>query len=285
MKTINKILFPTDFSEVAKNAFRYCLRLADEYEANIQLLHVVYPEYQVMDVPVMAMQATEDKVEGAKVLLQSFVDVALLQAQAGQPLRHVPVIKSEVEVGDPITVISRIAKREEVDMIVMGTRGEHNTLDRLFGSVTTGVVERAHCSVWVIPEEANYDRIDIAAYATDLRDADPYHIWKASQLLDPFHPILHCVHVSSNGQNGHANMNDLEVFFATNAPTLQINFHQLRGSSVSETLEEFSDTHDVDVLVMYAPNHTFMERLFSPSETKRMALRTHIPLLLYKAES
>ncbi|MFN7117339.1 MAG: universal stress protein [Saprospiraceae bacterium] len=284
MKTINRILFPTDFSETAKNAFRYCLSVADAYEANIQLLHVVYPEYQVMDVPVMAMQATQDKVEAAKTLLQSFVDLALVQVQAGGPLRYVPAIKSDVEVGDPVSVITKIAQRDSADMIIMGTRGEHNALDRFFGSVTTGVVERAHCSVWVIPEQAIYNSIDIAAYATDLKDADPYHIWKASQLLDPFHPILHCVHVSSNGQNGQMNMNDIELFFATNAPALQINFHQLQGKSVTESLEEFTDTHDVDVLVMYAPHHTFLERLFSPSQTKQMTLRTHIPLLLYKAE-
>lgn len=287
MKTINRILFPTDFSEASKNAFRYCLSVADAYEANILLLHVVYPEYQVMDVPVMAMQATQDKVEAAKTLLQSSVDLALVQVQAaGGPLRHVPAIKSDVEVGDPVSVITNIAKVEAVDMIMMGTRGEHNALDRFFGSITTGVVERAHCPVWVVPEHAHYESIDIAAYATDLKNADPYHIWKASQLLDAFHPILHCVHVNGNGQNGQSNMNmnEIELFFATNAPALQINFHQLQGKSVTESLEEFSETHDVDVLVMYAPHHTFLERLFSPSHTKQMTLRTHIPLLLYKAE-
>lgn len=285
MKTINRILFPTDFSEASKNAFRYCMSIADAYEANIILLHVVYPEYQVMDVPVMAMQATQDKVEAAKSLLQSFIDLALVQVQATSgPLRHVPSIKSDVEVGDPVSVIAKIARVETADMIMMGTRGEHNAIDRFFGSITTGVVERAHCPVWVIPEKAQYESIDIAAYATDLKNADPYHIWKASQLLDPFHPILHCVHVSNNGQNGLMNMNDIELFFATNAPALQINFHQLQGKSVTESLEEFSEIHDVDVLVMYAPQHTFLERLFSPSHTKQMTLRTHIPLLLYKAE-
>jgi nucleotide-binding universal stress UspA family protein len=284
MKTINKILFPTDFSETANNAFRYCLRLADEYEASILILHVVYPEYQVMDVPVMAMQATQDKVEGARTLLQGFVDSGLVQMEVGDPLKNVPAIKSDVEVGEPVSVITKIARLEEVDMIVMGTRGEHNALEKFFGSITTGVIERTHCPVWIIPEEANYNRIDIAAYATDLKDADPYHIWKTSQLLDPFHPILHCIHVSNNGQTGQLDMNDIETFFATNAPTLQINFHQLAGKSIADSLEEFSDTHDVDVIVMYAPQHTFLERIFYPSQTKRMALNTRIPLLLYKKE-
>lgn len=284
MKTIRKILFPTDFSETANNAFRYCLRLADEYEASIVLLHVVYPEYQVMDVPVMAMQATQDKVEGARTLLQSFIDAALVEAVNDKPFKQIPTIRPDVEVGEPVSVITKIAKLEAADMIVMGTRGEHNALEKFFGSITTGVLEWAHCPVWVIPEEASYNSIDIATYATDLRDADPYHIWKASQLLDPFHPIMHCIHVSNNGQSGQMDLNDIETFFATNAPTLQINFHQLAGKSVAESLAEFSDTHDVDVIVMYAPHHTFLERIFYTSQTKRLALNSRIPLLFYKTQ-
>lgn len=284
MKTVRKILFPTDFSETARNAFRYAIQLADEYNVPIHLLHVVYPEYQVMDVPVMAMQATQDKVEAAKELLQSAVDMALLQVQAVHELKHIPVIKSQVEVGDAVSVISKMARVEGVDLIVMGTRGKHNQLDRVFGSITTGVMERAHCPVWIVPEEASFGKIDIAAYATDLKEADSYHIWKASQLLEPFHPILHCIHVSSNGHNGQMSMNDIELFFATNAPALQINFHQLQGKSISESLEAFSENHGVDVLVMHAPHHTLIERIFYPSQTKRMALNSKIPLLLYKTE-
>ena len=36
---MKKIVFPTDFSEVATNAFRYALELAKQYHAEIILLH------------------------------------------------------------------------------------------------------------------------------------------------------------------------------------------------------------------------------------------------------
>ncbi len=284
MRTVKKILFPIDFSETAKNAFRYCIRLADEYGASIHLLHVVSPALQMMDTPIIAADVTLDKIETAKELLQSFVDMSLLQVQGSHALHRIPPMQSHVEIGEAVSVITKTARFESADLIVMGTRNEHDTLERFFGSMTTGVLERAHCPVWVVPEEAQFDKLDIAAYATDLQEADAEHIWQASQLLEPFHPTVHCVHVSNNGHDNHINFQDIERFFASNAPALKIQFHQLEGKSVSDSLEAFSQANGVDVLIMYAPQHNLIERIFYPSETKRMALNTRIPLLLYKTE-
>ena len=283
MKAIQKILFPTDFSETAQNAFRYCLRVADEYEAEIELLHVIYPEYQPMDIPIMAAKAMQDQSETAKVVLQEFVDMCITQVQAEYQLKKAPQIHSEVMVGNPSSMINEIANRDNVDVIIMGTRQKHNAFDKTFGSVTTGVIGHADCSVWVIPGEAKFKDIDIIAYATDLNEADPYHIWKATMLLDTFHPILHCVHVG-NGEDKALKMSDLELFFAQQTPALQINFHTIKGNSVLDKLAEFTETYDVNVLIMYAPHHNFWERIFLQSTTRNMALRSKIPVLFYKSE-
>lgn len=39
MQTINQILVPTDFSEVAANSYQYALRLASELSASVHVLH------------------------------------------------------------------------------------------------------------------------------------------------------------------------------------------------------------------------------------------------------
>ena len=284
MNSIKKILFPTDFSETAQNAFRYCLRVADHYEASIELLHVVYPEYQTMDIPIMAMKATNDKIEAARLVMQTFVDHALMQVQVAEALQHVPVVHPEVLIGDPINIIADTAKRNHIDLIVMGTKGEHNVLEKTFGSVTTGVLARAHCHVWIVPEKAPYDHINVIGYATDLNEADAYHIWKAMQVLEPFHPILHCIHVSAEHIDDEAaKMAELELFFTQNAPALQINFHQIKSKAIADALADFAATYDLDTLVMYAPQHTFFEKIFHQSQTKKMAFKTDIPILFYKS--
>jgi nucleotide-binding universal stress UspA family protein len=283
MQTIKHILFPTDFSDNAQNAFRYCLWLADQWGARIRLLHVVYPSYDALDLPVAAAKATEEKVEAARIVLQSFVDLGLTQVQTAYTFQHTPDIQADVEVGSPVGVIAQVARRDEADLIVMGTRSSHNLLEHIFGSVTTGVMEKAPCHVWVVPEEATFGMVDIVAYGADLTTADPYHIWKIGQVLECFGAVLHCVHARVGVEEEHEiNLNELEEFFEQHAPTLQIRFHRYPGKSVTEALDSFSEEYGVDLLVMYAPHHSVLDRLLRPGFTKQVALSSKVPLWVLK---
>lgn len=283
MRMIKKILFPTDFSATAQNAFRHCLLLADKYGADIEVLHVIFPEYEALDLPVMAAQATKEKAEAARAAMKAFVESTLAQVQAAHQLEGVPNVKPDIEIGTPGKIICDAARRNEADLIVMGTKGEHNVLERVFGSVTTAVIGNAYCNLWIVPEKALFEQIDIIAYATDLMEADPYHIWEVGKMLEPFSPIIHCVHVNVNSSvEGAIDFASLGAFFEHHAPSLQINFHSLSGRSVIESLEEFIDTHDVGLLAMYAPRHNWIERAFRKSHTRRMAFEAHVPLLIIK---
>ena len=283
MKMIKKILFPTDFSATAQNAFRHCLLLAGQYGADIDVLHVIFPEYEALDLPVMAAQATKEKAETARAVMKTFVENGLAQLQAVHQLESIPIVSPDIEIGTPGKAICEAARQSEADLIVMGTKGEHNVLERVFGSVTTAVIEHAPCPVWVVPENAQFEHIDIIAYATDLLEADPYHIWEVGKMLEPFSPIIHCVHVNvKNSVDGAIDFASLGAFFEHHAPSIQITFHPLSGQSVLSALEEFVETYDVDVLVMYAPQHNWFERTFQKSHTKRMAFEAHVPLLIIK---
>lgn len=283
MKKIKRILFPTDFSEAAQNAFRYTLLLADKLEAEILVLHAIYPQYEGMDLPVMATQATQKKIEVARSLLEAFVDTSV--DMVADELTNTATIETQVEIGSPASTIASMAHREDIDLIIMGTQGEHNTFEKLFGSVTSEVIQRTSCHVLAIPEEGKLEKLQIMAFGTDLKEADPYLIWELTKLLEPFTPILHCVHVESETDNDKIlDMNDLETFFSQHAPSLQIKFHQIQGEDLAAVLNDFAETYDVDLLVMTTPYRNFFERLFHKSHTRRMALHTRIPLFIFREE-
>lgn len=283
MNYIKKILFPTDFSETAQNAFIHCLILAKKLGAEVALLHVIYPEYEAMDLPVMAAKATKDKVEAARIALQSFRDFSVAMLQKKHGVSALPEVRTDVEIGGAAGVIATVVRRDEIDLVVMGTKGQHNALERAFGSVTTGVVERVDVPVLVVPEEAEYHRVAIAAYATDFEDADPVYLWAAGHLLETYHPILHVVHIDTGDRPGRkAGFAAIEELFAVRSPALQVRFHNIREDSVEEGLAEFVENNAVDLLIMFAPRHTLLDRIFQRSYTRRMALKTHVPLLLVK---
>ncbi len=282
MKKINSILFPTDFSEASQNAFRYALWFADKCGADIDLLHVVYPEAEPMDFPVVVARATKDKIATARQMMKVFLETSLVRVQAAHELEKMPDVRPDTSVGIASMVIPEVVKTNAVDMVIMGTQGEHNSVEKTFGSVTTAVMNNVDCPVLVIPTETKLERIDTVAYATDLEEADPYHIWETCKLLSPFHPIMRIVHVRQEGEHRPLNMQDIKAFFDGRKPTLQVTFHDFTGDDVVKELDDFTKAWDVDVMVMYKPHRNFIERMFHKSLTKKETFHTHVPLLVLR---
>lgn len=279
MKKIQKILVPTDFSPAAQQAYIYALRMADRLGSSIHLLHVIYPQVDSFDAPMIATQATRAQIEAAEEVILSFRDAGLSNV-AGE-LKNEITVQTSVEVGSAINVINSVAEKEKFPLIVMGTRGEHSALEKLLGTVASGVVGNAECPVVVVPESTTSKEIMRVAYATDLQLADPYEIWKAAKLLAPFHTIMHVVHFGNDDQKGAApRLEELETFFQDNVPTLQIQFHQFAQEELTDDINTFADQYDIDLLVMYRTHKSFPERLFHRSATKQMSKKTRVPLLV-----
>ncbi len=280
---MKNILFPTDFSNTARQALRYGLPLAAAWQARVQLLHVVFPELNAMDLPVLDTKATQEKVEAARSLLQSFADAVVEEWSATQETPQHLTLETNVEVGNPAAVIAQVAHRDQADLIIMGTHGEHNLLERLLGSVTASTAQKAHCPVWIVPEQAPLARPQTVVYAADLSEHTPWQIWKLGEWLKPFGIVLYCVHVDTGQPDkGEVSLRELETFFSQHAPYLKVHYHQIAGRSVIDALDEFADQHRAELMVMYAPPHSLWERLMRPSLTRKMVMHTTIPLLLLK---
>lgn len=282
MKKTKKILVPTDFSKSAENALRFAILMGDKIDAEIVLLNIIQPDIALIEVPVTVDIAIHEKI---KLTKKKFAETSeRVLAQVMQQLKNVPSIQSEVEVGTPDSAIARIAKEQEFDYIFMGTRSKHDLIDKWLGTVASNVTKNAACPVMVIPEKANYRETTFVAYATDFSEADPYEIWRVSKLLAPFSPIIRCVHFFEKNEksNVHPNMEELESFFENNVPALQITFHKVPTRSAANSLLEFLDTYDINLLVMYQPHRSFFEKLFHKSLSKKMALQSGIPVLVMK---
>ncbi len=281
MEKSKKILFTTDFSAPAANAFRYALLLADRLKANIQVLHVVFPEAEPLDFPVLVAQATQLRLETAREQLVHFI--AKNQEQLEGQLKNQPAITSNIELGTPAKVISDTAKREEADIIIMGTRGQKNAFEKMMGSVAAAVVKNAHCAVIVVPEGAQF-RLEKIAYASDLDDADPFRTWKMTRLLKMENPTIRFIHFNPGDEiTGAPKMAEIEDFFSDLSPKLNIHFQNLPGDDVVENLNDFIQEHEIQMLAMYQPQRSFFDKLLHHSATKEMALNSKVPLLVLKS--
>lgn len=138
---IRKILVPTDFSESARHALGYALSLAEEFHAEVTLLHVVEE---------MAVGYASDlfPVPMAEVFHEiSAYARKELAALASTGREKGLVVKESLLQGKPSHEIVRVAAEESFDMIVLGTHGRGVLDHALFGSTTDRVVRKAPCPV------------------------------------------------------------------------------------------------------------------------------------------
>jgi nucleotide-binding universal stress UspA family protein/dienelactone hydrolase len=131
--SIRTILHPTDLSEPSAGAFRLACALARQYEARLILLTVFPP-------PITGAEEVD------RTRPDSVADDLLSKLRGLNPD---PAIQTEYQVaeGDPAEMIVEAAKRNQADLIVMGTHGRSGLHRALMGSVAEGVSRKATCPV------------------------------------------------------------------------------------------------------------------------------------------
>lgn len=143
-----KILYCTDFSEDADYAFLTALDMAEKYQAQLYILHVLHSPYKYMRTVV------DDQATGGK---EAFISKEI-EEKGLRDLkeRYEPKMGSftnyqfHLTGGVPFVEIVRFARSQNVDFIVLGAAGS-SELDRTtFGSTAENVARRAHCTVMAI---------------------------------------------------------------------------------------------------------------------------------------
>ena len=144
MINLNRILYPTDFSEYSAVAAKYACAFADQFNAELHLLHVL--EVHSSSTPLFAGGlALAPQVQESKAAAESELDKVLdPQWQKGKR-----VVEATAE-GTPFLEIIRYAKQNDIDLIVMGTHGRSALKQVLLGSVAEKVVRKAPCPVLTV---------------------------------------------------------------------------------------------------------------------------------------
>jgi len=141
MIEFGKILFPTDFSESAENAARYAVSIAQKYGSRLYVVHVVEPFTYTTEFGLDYSAQYREMEATARRLLDDFV------ASLQKNLLHVEGVLLS---GEPFVEIIRYAKREQVDLIIMGTHGRTGIEHILLGSVAEKVVRKSPCPVLTV---------------------------------------------------------------------------------------------------------------------------------------
>jgi universal stress protein A len=144
---LTRILVPVDFSPLSKKALHYATRMACEFGAQVNVLHVVEPEVPpafdgfMIAPPVISNGASHSCTGQLKGLVS-------LVRKAG-----VEQVSSTVRTGLAAFEIVEAAKDLDVDLIVIATHGYTGWKHFAIGSTAERVVRAAPCPVLVVREK------------------------------------------------------------------------------------------------------------------------------------
>ena len=143
---LKKILVPIDFSQCSKKALQYAIPFAEQFGAELVLLHMVQHYPQLTDALPAPVESPEDDEKELEVLRSSIGDTVRSRAV--------------VRMGDARIGIVGAAEEFGIDLIILSTHGRTG-LDRvLLGSTAEKVVRHAHCPVLIVREDEHEFVVD-----------------------------------------------------------------------------------------------------------------------------
>jgi nucleotide-binding universal stress UspA family protein len=272
---LKKILFPTDFSEVANNAFVHALGLAKLVHGELILLHTY-------ELPIVDNQFAP---QNYQVLFDSLElsnfekfknEVPKLRAIAEE--YHFEDIKMSHMImdGDLMYNIKEIIKKDKIDYIVMGTSGATGWKEAFLGTNTGEAIVNLSVPVLSVPKDCEYTKIETIGFTTRFREKDKEALKQIINIAKATNAKVKCLYVKTKvTDNTEATFDDWKEQFKKEPVT----FFILPNEDVKESISDFITHQEIDVLAMLTYKRSFFESLFTSSFTERMSYNSEVPIL------
>lgn len=279
---MKKILAPTDFSENATNAIKYAIKLFEKETCVFYLLNTFTPAaYNVgaMVDSYSALRLQEIVKENSEKNLELLEDS--LKKECDNPNHSFVKIASfnllVIEILD-------IVEREEIDLIVMGTKGATGAKEVFIGTHTTYTIKKVKCPVIAVPSGFIYDSPKEILFPTD------YRLSKTNKYLPLIKEICDG-HISRlnilNAHHGKELDKDqikikdfLDKYFKGNSHM----FHIAEDNDILSAIESFQVKHKINFLIMIHNRHSFFENMLFRPLINQVAYHTNIPFLVIPSE-
>lgn len=276
---MKNILFPTDFSSIADNALNYAVEIARTVKGKLILFHAYSVQLIDPNMPAeIYLSAYQEEEKSAKANLEILTKKII---EANKTPEDDSLFQTDAIVSQGLVVdeVLSVLTEHKIDLIVMGTHGASGITELILGSNAASIIEKATVPVLAIPYNALYKGIRNIVYAYDDIKSGLPSFQRLLEFAEIYHAEITLLHIIES-KNNTEELNKIEFQKIKNSISYQkIGLQLVKEENVLEGINDYINSHHVDVLAMAIRKRSLLDKIFSRSLTKQMAYHTKIPLL------
>ena len=275
---MRRIVIPSDFSDNAMNAIKYGMELFKYERSEIIVMHAYADEVyeNTMEMPREFFEEYKQKVkEGTDRKLESIVkEMREISPNPKHDYQYLSVFASLVDAANDL------ADSEDLDLLIMGTKGQTANRDITFGSMTLQVIKYVKCPVLAVPENYHEVRLENILFPTDYQIPFQRRELKLVRTIaQKFCASLHCLYLTQWDQLSHRQQ-DNKTFLDDCMGELDCEHLHHEGEDITNAINEAITKYNISMLVMVNTRHSYMERLLYTSTIEKIGLEIKIPFLV-----
>jgi len=279
-----RILLPTDFSRNALNAARMAMDLFAGTKCDFYLLHVFQVSGYSID-SLMVPAPGEAKYEAARaeadINLKKLLEILKLHGKNPEHTFHKLSSYNSLVYG-----IKAVIAKQDIDLIVMGTRGATDIQSIIFGTNTVHVMEEiTECPVLAVPEDYPYKPPREIVFPTDFKVA--YKRRELNYLLEiakEHGSVIRVLHIKDETELSREQKINKELLESI-LQGYNHEFHVLEDLKVHKGIGAFVASRNSDLIVFMNRKHSYLAKVFSEPLVKELGYHYQIPILELNATS
>lgn len=277
---MKKILVPTDFTETSENALIYALEMAKIFKAKLLLLHtfevpIVDNQAMPLNYAVIYESIELSNFEQFKQLMPKYHKIAEDRHLGAIEMQHI------LMEGDLLVSIKKVIEQENIDLVVMGTKGANTWLETFWGTNTGTVLAGVSVPVLSVPQGAKFQKIQTIAFTTRFREKDIEALFKVLVFAKKMQAKVKCLYVKTPDSDvTDTTIKRWESHFEEE-PNLKI--YIIPSEEVQQTIEDFMVGQDIDMLAMLTYKRNFFLKLFTNTTTQQLSYHLNTPILAFHA--
>lgn len=275
---MRKVLVPSDFSANANNALAFATELFKYEKAEFFIIHTYAEEVYSKDVFISKAIFEEMQYNEKALAEEGLKDTKSYQEKISPNPKH--NYHYLAKHGLLIDEINDLVEKENMDIVVMGTRGLTNDRKLTIGSNTLQVIKFVKCPVLTIPEDFAYSRPKTIVFATDFNI--PYkrrELKLLSTMGKSYRSEIILLYVSVFEKLSHRQQQN-KSFIENELEENSVHYYRIEGNEVEKELSLFLSKRESDMLVMVNSKHSYMENILYHSTLDKIELNSKKPFLI-----